>query len=75
MTSFQVKDMTCNHCVKSITTSVHSVAPEASVLCDVAAHTVTVSGQHDDKLVENAIKEAGYTPVRQSLTNVVSPRS
>jgi copper chaperone CopZ len=54
--------------VKSITNSVHSVAPEASVLCDVAAHTVTVSGQHDDKLVEKAIKEAGYTPIRQFET-------
>lgn len=68
MTSFQVIDMTCNHCVKSIATSVHTVAPEASVLCDVAAHTVTVSGTHDDKLVEKAIKEAGYTPVRQSVS-------
>ena len=68
MTSFQVIDMTCNHCVKSITTSVHTVAPEASVLCDVATHTVTVSGTHDDKVVEQAIKEAGYTPVRQSVT-------
>lgn len=68
MTSFQVIDMTCNHCVKSITTSVHSVAPDASVLCDVAAHTVTISGHHDDKLVEQAIKEAGYTPVRQPVT-------
>ena len=65
MTSFQVIDMTCNHCVKSITASVHSVAPEASVLCDVAAHAVTVSGKHDEKLVEKAIQEAGYTPVRQ----------
>jgi hypothetical protein len=43
------------------------VAPEASVLCDVATHTVTVSGTHDDKLVEKAIKEAGYTPIRQAL--------
>ncbi len=67
MTSFQVIDMTCNHCVKSITSSVHTVAPEASVLCDVATHTVTVSGTHDDKLVEKAIKEAGYTPIRQAL--------
>ncbi len=68
MTSFQVIDMTCNHCVKSITTSVHTVAPEASVLCDVETHTVTVSGTHDAKVVEKAIKEAGYTPVRQSVT-------
>jgi len=66
MTSFQVIDMTCNHCVKSITNSVHSVAPEAGVLCDVSTHTVSVSGEHDPKRVEQAIKEAGYTPIKLS---------
>ncbi len=66
MTSFQVVDMTCNHCVKAITASVHNVSPDASVLCDVAAKTVVVSGLHDGSQVENAIKEAGYTPVRLS---------
>ena len=65
MTSFQVIDMTCNHCVKSITTSVHSVAPEASVLCDLASHTVTVSGAHESQRVEGAIREAGFTPVKK----------
>ena len=65
MTSFQVIDMTCNHCVKSITTSVHSVAPEASVLCDLASHTVTVSGAHESQSAESAIREAGFTPVKK----------
>jgi copper chaperone len=58
--------MTCNHCVKAITASVHSVAPEANVLCDVAAHTVTVTGAHESQKVESAIKEAGYTPVKKT---------
>jgi copper chaperone len=66
MTSFQVSDMTCNHCVKTITVSVHSVAPEASVLCDVPTHTVTISGAHDAQQVEQAIKTAGYTPIKSS---------
>lgn len=66
MTSFQVVDMTCNHCVKTITASVHSVAPDANVLCDVVAHTVTVTGTHEPQKVENAIKEAGYTPVKKT---------
>jgi copper chaperone len=65
MTSFQVIDMTCNHCVKTITVSVHSVAPEASVLCDVSNHTVTISGTHDVQQVETAIKQAGYTPIKK----------
>jgi copper chaperone len=66
MTSFQVIDMTCNHCVKAITVSVHSVAPEASVLCDVPTHTVTISGAHDAQQVEQAIKQAGYKPIKSS---------
>lgn len=66
MTSFQVIDMTCNHCVKAITTSVHSVAPQANVLCDLASKTVTVTGEHDAKRVETAIKEAGYIANLQS---------
>lgn len=64
MTSFQVVDMTCNHCVQSITASVHSVAPKASVLCDLTAKTVQVTGDHEAAVVQNAIKEAGYTPNR-----------
>lgn len=63
MTSFQVVDMTCGHCVKAITASVHSVAPEASVSCDVAHKTVQVTGTHQAASVQSAIKEAGYTPV------------
>lgn len=65
MTSFQVIDMTCNHCVKTITASVHSVAPEASVLCDISAHTVTISGTYDIHQVELAIKQAGFTPIKK----------
>jgi copper chaperone len=41
------------------------VAPEASVLCDVPTHTVTISGAHDAQQVEQAIKTAGYTPIKK----------
>jgi copper chaperone len=60
--SFQVPDMTCNHCVKSITNGIHAAAPDASVLCDLEAKKVTVAGVTDAKVIETAIREAGYHP-------------
>jgi hypothetical protein len=41
------------------------VAPEASVLCDIPAHTVTISGTYDIHQVELAIKQAGFTPIKK----------
>lgn len=66
MTILQVIDMTCNHCVKTITSSVLAVAPSATVVCDVSSKSVTVLGLHDSSKVEIAIKEAGYTPTHRA---------
>ncbi|MEO6986437.1 MAG: heavy-metal-associated domain-containing protein [Paralcaligenes sp.] len=59
---FLVPDMTCGHCVKTITTAVHEVAPGVSVLAVTASHRVTVEGASDAVAIEAAIREAGYTP-------------
>ena len=59
---FKVPDMTCGHCVKSITNGIHAVATDASVLCDLDTKKVTVVGAEDAKQVEVAIREAGYHP-------------
>jgi copper chaperone len=61
MTSFQVIDMTCGHCVKTITNAVHAVAPDSTVQCDVATKKVVVQGEHKAAVVESAIRDAGYT--------------
>ena len=61
MTSFQVIDMTCGHCVKTITNAVHVVAPDSTVQCDVATKKVVVQGDHEPDKVESAIRDAGYT--------------
>ncbi len=64
MISFQVNDMTCGHCVSSITKAVKSVDSSAKLQIDLAAHRVDIdaAGAHAVEL-SNAIKEAGYTPV------------
>jgi len=57
---FNVPDMSCGHCVGTITKAVQQVAPGASVATDLSAHRVTVDGAADVEVVRKAIVEAGY---------------
>lgn len=61
---FQVIDMTCGHCVKTITGAVTAAAPGASVAVDLPTHRVTISGTDQADKVEAAIRDAGYEPQR-----------
>ena len=40
---FHVPDMTCNHCVQTITRAVHDVSAEAHVVFDMPHHLVEVT--------------------------------
>ncbi|UXN06676.1 heavy-metal-associated domain-containing protein [Bartonella sp. HY761] len=59
---FRVADMTCGHCVKSVTNAIVEALPNAIVKADVASHLVTVSGTQDAAKVKQAIIDANYTP-------------
>ena len=59
---FNVPDMSCGHCVQSITTAVQQAVPGARVAADLAAHRVTVEGAADVERVRAAIVAAGYEP-------------
>lgn len=61
---FQVPDMTCGHCVKTITGAVTQAAPGATVSTDLSTHRVTITGTDDAAKVEAAIRDAGYEPAR-----------
>lgn len=64
MTSFEVKDMTCGHCVSTITKAVKAVDHGAKIQIDLATHRVTIDATKADAAdLSDAIKEAGYTPV------------
>ena len=64
MISFQVNDMTCGHCVSSITKALKRVDPAAKVQFDLATHRVDIEpGEVDAAQLRDAIQEAGYTPV------------
>ncbi len=60
---FQVADMTCGHCAKTITAAVNQAAPGATVAIDLPTHRVTVTGADDADKIEDAIRDAGYAPV------------
>ena len=59
-TEFIVSDMTCNHCVQTITRAVQEAAPGASVQTDLATHRVTVESSADAATLQAAIAEEGY---------------
>lgn len=59
---FKVEDMTCGHCVKTITNAVQAAFPNAQVSTDLSSHQVTVTGGGDPQKVADIIKDEGYTP-------------
>jgi copper chaperone len=64
MISFQVNDMTCGHCVSTVTKALKAVDQDARVQIDLATHRVQVEPVlADADELADAIKEAGYTPV------------
>lgn len=67
MIVFQVNDMTCGHCVATITKVVKAADPSAQVRIELDRHLVMIEpGITDAKKLEAVIQEAGYTPARQS---------
>lgn len=64
MITFEVKDMTCGHCVSTITKALKSVDEQAQFTIDQASQRVTIeSSAADSETLRDAIAEAGYTPV------------
>ena len=67
MTTFEVKDMTCGHCVSTITQAVKDVDRGAKIQIDLATHRVTIDPtEADAAALSDAIRQAGYTPDRKS---------
>ena len=64
MIAFEVNDMTCGHCVSTITKAVKATDKDAKVQIDLARHRVEIEPRDADaQELSDAIKEAGYTPV------------
>ena len=57
---FNVPDMTCGHCVATITKAVKAVDPAAEVKADLGTKTVTVESGLPAAALAKALDEAGY---------------
>ncbi len=62
MIELNVPDMSCGHCVSTITRAVKEVDSEGSVDVDLQAHKVRIGSDHPAAVFVSAIKRAGYTP-------------
>ncbi|MBL8379155.1 MAG: heavy-metal-associated domain-containing protein [Burkholderiales bacterium] len=62
MPTYQVNDMTCGHCVATITKAVKALDAAAQVDTDLASHQVSVQSNAAPARVEAAIRDAGFTP-------------
>ena len=64
MIAFEVKDMTCGHCVGAITQAVKAQDPGATLQIDLAAHRVEIdASQVPAAQWRDVIQAAGYTAV------------
>ena len=64
MLTFEVNDMTCGHCVSSITKAVMAVDHAANVTADLATKRVHISAAHANvQALKDAMTDAGFTPV------------
>ena len=62
MIEFSVNDMTCNHCVATLTQALRAIAPNGKVEVDLGRKRVRVDGAASAETVAQAIRDAGYTP-------------
>ena len=75
MIAFYIQDMTCGHCVATITRAVAAVDEGAAVRFDLPAHRVEItSGTASAEVLSQSIRDAGHTPVAASATPVAAPK-
>ena len=64
MITFEVRDMTCGHCVSTVTKAVQAADRDAAVRVDLATHRVEIEPKAASAAaLGQAIRAAGYTPV------------
>ncbi|MBB6054307.1 heavy-metal-associated domain-containing protein [Tolumonas osonensis] len=62
MTTLHVPDMTCQHCVATITRLIQQADPQAQLQIDLGQHKVAVDGKLNSAELIGLLEDAGYTP-------------
>jgi len=59
-TTYRVTGMTCEHCVRAVTSEVSALDGVDEAVVDLPSGTVVVTGSADESAVAAAVEEAGY---------------
>lgn len=74
MIAFQVNDMTCGHCIGTITRAVQAADPAAGVRIDLGTKRVLIeNAEVSPAALAAAIEQAGYTPVAAGPSEAPAP--
>lgn len=58
--TFDVKGMTCSHCVRAVTGAIREIDPAARVEVELPTNTVRIDSELSRSELAGAIREAGY---------------
>ena len=64
MIELKLPDMSCGHCVSTVTETVKLLDPAARVEVDLATKLVKVESGETRDTIEQALADAGYPPAR-----------
>ena len=62
MIELTLPDMTCGHCVKTVTRTVQQVDAAATVEIDLPTHLVKITSPTSADVFKAALSEEGYPP-------------
>ena len=62
MIELKLPTMTCGHCVRTVTETVHAVDAAAKVEIDLPTQRVRIESQHPQDAFARALAEEGYAP-------------
>lgn len=60
MYELTLPDMTCGHCVRSVTTTVHKIDPAAEITIDLPTHKVQIVSNIAAESFQTALADEGY---------------
>jgi len=74
MTELNVKNMTCGHCVNTVTRAIQAVDGSASVQVDLQTGRVSVESSAAAADLLKAVNEAGYPATQSKLVSSAPAR-
>ncbi len=59
---FTLPDMTCGHCVRTVTSTVQQLDPKAQLQIDLPTHKVVIESTQTAQALAAALAQEGYPP-------------